>query len=222
MRLSLIFAALLVVALSFFEQGRAVTYPFVLFSTVVHEMSHAVAVWLTGGYVHEIVVNFDTSGHVKHSGGWGVVVSTAGYTGTTLVGAAIMLAVMLKLSRAVVWACLATSVVLASWGAISWSTFTLFTGGAFTIASWFALKALDDWLEWIVSFIGVQLVFDSFKSLGDLWSITSTSNAHSDAVNMASYTGLPATFWVITWALFSGVIAFLCLSALFQRETEWR
>jgi hypothetical protein len=72
--------------------GYLLVYPFRLFNTFIHEVGHAVAAVATGGQVLEMRVNLDTSGHVMSSGGWRVVISSAGYLGSIAAGAALLLA----------------------------------------------------------------------------------------------------------------------------------
>ncbi len=82
-------AALLV--LGFIPFAGLVTYPVRLFSTFVHETSHALAALVTFGDVHGMVVRGDASGTTWVSGGSTFLVGTAGYLGTTLFGILMLL-----------------------------------------------------------------------------------------------------------------------------------
>ncbi len=85
-------ATVIVVACMFIPFGYLIVYPFRLFNTFVHEVGHAVAAVITGGYVESMVVNLDTSGYVIRRGGWTPLVASAGYMGSILAGAALLVA----------------------------------------------------------------------------------------------------------------------------------
>lgn len=87
----LILAILLTVVLSFLPFAQIITYPFLIFSTFIHETAHAVATVLTGGRVESLIVRMDGSGLTLSRGGLRFVVSSAGYIGTALVGALLLL-----------------------------------------------------------------------------------------------------------------------------------
>lgn len=90
---SLLLVAAAVVALCMFvPYGQWAIYPFQLFGTFIHEVGHALAVLATGGSVESLVVRPDTSGQVMSRGGSRMIVSSAGYLGSVLVGAALLFA----------------------------------------------------------------------------------------------------------------------------------
>ena len=61
-------------------------YPFRLLTTFLHEMSHAIACWITCGSVHAIQV-YDTEGGVtSYVGGCRVLIIPAGYVGAAIWG----------------------------------------------------------------------------------------------------------------------------------------
>jgi hypothetical protein len=71
--------------------GDILTYPFRLFVTYVHETGHALANILTLGHVTGMVVNPDGSGTTYSVGGIRIITSSAGYLGSTLFGALLLL-----------------------------------------------------------------------------------------------------------------------------------
>lgn len=89
--LVLVVAAALTLALSVLPFGGVVTYPFRIFVTYVHESSHVIATLLTGGSALGMDVDPDGSGVAYHRGGVGVIVSSAGYLGSTLFGGFLLL-----------------------------------------------------------------------------------------------------------------------------------
>jgi hypothetical protein len=89
--LILVVAAAATLALSVLPLGGVVTYPFRIFVTYVHESSHVVATLLTGGKALGMDVDPNGSGVAYHRGGIGIVVSSAGYLGSTLFGGFLLL-----------------------------------------------------------------------------------------------------------------------------------
>jgi hypothetical protein len=87
----LLFAILLTIALSFFPFAQIVTYPFLIFSTFVHETGHALGAVLTGGSVESLIVRMNGSGVTYTRGGLRFIISSAGYLGTTLFGALLLI-----------------------------------------------------------------------------------------------------------------------------------
>lgn len=66
-------------------------YPLRLLVTFFHEAGHALATFLTFGSVKSLVVNPNGSGMVTSTGGVRFIISSAGYLGTTFLGAALIL-----------------------------------------------------------------------------------------------------------------------------------
>ena len=60
--------------------------PLKLLVVFLHELSHALATWLTGGRVVEFVVTGYQSGHVISAGGSRFIILSAGYLGSLLFG----------------------------------------------------------------------------------------------------------------------------------------
>jgi hypothetical protein len=87
----LVIAIALTISLLFFPFAQIITYPFLIFSTFVHETAHAVAALLTGGTVESLIVRIDGSGITYTRGGSRLIVSSAGYIGTTLFGAFLLI-----------------------------------------------------------------------------------------------------------------------------------
>ena len=63
-----------------------------------------------------------------------------------------------------------------------------------------AIAATPSIRQFIVVFLGVQVSLDGLRSVRMLISRTTQGVGHSDAVNMANYTGVPALFWALLWA----------------------
>jgi hypothetical protein len=87
----LVIAIALTIFLVFLPFAHIITYPFLIFSTFIHETAHAIAALLTGGQVESLIVRTDGSGLTSTRGGLRFFVSSAGYIGTTLFGALLLI-----------------------------------------------------------------------------------------------------------------------------------
>jgi hypothetical protein len=89
-------AAAVCLVLSLLPWGPLLLYPFTLFTTWIHECSHAVVAVLTGGSVSAITIQPDTSGLTRslmpaNRIAQGLVAS-AGYLGASAIGCLLMAA----------------------------------------------------------------------------------------------------------------------------------
>jgi hypothetical protein len=194
-----------------------IVYPLQLFATFVHEGSHVLATLLTGNTVQSLTVASDGSGVVwSQSTGWlsQLLISSAGYLGTTLFGT-----ILLCWIRAG-WS--AKGALIASAGFVGLMTvafglfapffnffstvtlgsvfFTVFAGAVLTaVLAAIGYFANARWANFALAFLAVQCLLNAVFSLVDLLLITTTVGGHSDAVNMATATGLPALVWVVIW-----------------------
>lgn len=233
--------------------GHWLLYPFDLFGTFVHEACHALAAVLTGGRVEGMHVSWDTSGLTKTWGGWNVAISTAGYLGSVIVGAILLLsarrarrasATLVVVGAVTVLATLAFAGYGSKWiamigaglggtliaygvqrrNASKSGTAGLAAGGVVLLATVLYISVTGGLLTWAVGagvglltigvgafagkgfahtylmFLAAHTTLDSLRGLKTLFSITVGSDQHSDALNMAQHTGLPATFWSLLWA----------------------
>lgn len=87
----LIIATLLTVVLSLIPYADILVYPIRLFVTLIHESGHALATVLTFGDVKGLTVSPDESGLTWSQGGFRPLISSAGYLGSMLFGAGLLL-----------------------------------------------------------------------------------------------------------------------------------
>ncbi len=74
--------------------GTVWTAPLEILIVFFHEAAHALMTVLTGGRVVEMAVTIDQGGHVISAGGNRFLILTAGYLGSLLIGAALLIAGM--------------------------------------------------------------------------------------------------------------------------------
>jgi hypothetical protein len=197
-----------------------VVYPFRLFGTFVHELSHGLAALATGGDFHRFTVSPDLSGLAWSAGGWRWVISSAGYIGSAVFGGVLILLA----ARGV-----ASRVLLMVLGVVLGALCLLFVRNLFGIATGLALAAAmflagyrlrPPWSDIVLLVLALQLVLDGFNSLFTLLRLSTASNVQTDALSMAQATGVPAVVWTVVWAAISLAMLFFTLRFAYRRRTE--
>jgi hypothetical protein len=219
--------------------------PFRLVVTLVHEAGHALAIQLLGGDVAYVIVNEHGGGLT--SGRWDgdpstttrVLVSSAGYVGTAIVGA-LMLEASTRLRNgrfaALVLAALVAAIGLA-WVPLrvepdrfaAATTGSSSGDGRFTIAVCAVAVAVLVALAFqpsarlrTVAVVALATAF-CLASIDDLRQVLDLSSrgGHSDAANAAAATGLSSWMWAALWLLLGGLACGLGLwSALGGRRRD--
>jgi len=200
-------------------------FPFRIMTTTVHEMSHAIAVILTGGTVQSFDVNPNGSGVVSFSGGFALLIFSAGYLGSTLFGGVMLLIAKNEKGRrnALKFLAIGLVVVLAIGGLLrvlrtgNILNFFLITDivalllvAGLVVLLWFlAVKAPDI----IVSFVAYTLALLSclyavFDLINVFSSVVSPLGGFNDARGLESATGIPAVIWAGVWVLLAAFILF--------------
>ncbi|HEY9774041.1 MAG TPA: M50 family metallopeptidase [Planktothrix sp.] len=192
--------------------------PITQFTTMVHEMGHALVCMATGGYVNGLTIVSDGQGHgglTNCMGGNPFLYAQAGYLGTAVFGSFL------------IWLCqfprAAKSCLCVMGGAFAMATLALVganvlhTGfqGFFSFVWGLAMSAFLVWagIKWkpaaanfLMLFLAVQTALNSVTSLLYLAQFSmglSPGGGWSDATNMQMMTGIPAACWAIFWALSS-------------------
>ncbi len=197
-------AGLLVVALAvgvWLLWETPVVYPLKIFVVLMHELSHGLAAMLTGGEIVHIELSAAEGGLCVTRGGWGFVVSSAGYLGSLAWGALLLVvAARSRFDRAVVTAlgiCLV--IVTLIWIRSPFGfAYGLLAGGAFVVTG----RKLPDWVsDGLLRLIGVT------SCLYAPWDIASDVLLRdipgTDAHALAAATGLPAKLWGVLWLMLS-------------------
>ena len=194
-----------------------VVYPFRLFGTFVHEISHGLAAFATGGSLDRFVVNPDLSGMAWSLGGVRWIVASAGYIGSAVFGALLVLlgrvvpARALLLVLGVLLALLCVFFVRNVFGAI--------TGLGLAAALMLAAVYLRGiWSEGLLLVLALQALLDGFGSVIDLFWISTRGGVHTDAHTLAQLTGLPAPAWAVIWGLLSATLALIALRIAYRAK----
>lgn len=225
--MTLLLAAALSLLLWFIPYLEFLTYPFRIFVTFIHEGGHALAALLTGHSVASLSVHTDGSGLTYTAGSGflsGILISSAGYLGSMAFGA-LLLALIRKAvaARIVLLACgiyvFALTMIFGLIKPVFWFTgwsgipFTLFAGIAISAALVLIAKfASARVATFFMSFLAVQCVLNALYDLRALFFMSTpfTGGGHTDAVNMAALTGVPAIFWTLIWIVIAlGILWFV-------------
>ena len=225
--MTLLVAAAISVLLWFIPYAEILTYPFRIFVTFIHEGGHALAALLTGNSVESLSVEMNASGATHVAGSEGLVssifISSAGYLGAMAFGA--LLLVLIRKTIAARLVLLGSAVLVFgltiifglivpvfSFNAWSGIPFTLFSGIFISVALVLIARfASARTAMFFVSFLAVQCVLNALFDLKTLFFLSSpfATPVHTDAMNMAAATGVPAILWAAIWiALALGILWF--------------
>lgn len=195
-----------------------VFYPFKLFNTFVHELSHGLAAIVTGGGFQRFVVRPDLSGTAWSIGGMRWIIVSAGYIGSALFGGGLTLLAA--------WGIPARSVLF--WLGLALGLLCLlFVRNLFGIVSGMALAAglllaarrLDAfWADGLLLFLAVQAMLNSLDSLFDQVGFAlAVGSPATDAQIMQQATGIPAFVWALLWTAISLLILIGSLRLAYYR-----
>jgi len=217
----LLFAFVAAAALGVFFWNTWPLYPFKLLVVLMHESSHAAAALLMGGSVDRIRVAPDESGvtfmHYAPSLVRTVIISSAGYVGSTVSGCVLLVAA--ARSKEGRW----PLVALTAWCtlvAVLWvrDGFTLmFVGGCalvlFLLARFGPSLLRRSVLVFLAAFSCCYALYDIRDDLLHL-----TSSGGSDADALARATFIPAIVWGVAWGLLSVLLLILTLRIIINKR----
>jgi Peptidase M50B-like len=197
-------AAAVSLVVSLTPWAEILLYPFRLFTTWVHECSHALAAVLVGGHVRSITIQPDTSGltlsMIPTSRVAQGLVTSAGYLGAAVVGCLLMAA-----TRVPRWA----HAILLGLGGCLFLTAVLWMRNLFGIVvvlAWgvalvlLARKGMAHAVRFFLSLLAVQVALNAVYDIRVLFQV---EGGRSDAATMAQLFLLPSWVWAAAWMLAS-------------------
>ncbi len=192
-------------------------YPFRLFGTFVHELSHGLAAIATGGDFHRFAVRTDLSGVATSAGGVRMIVASAGYVGSAIFGG-VLIALHVR------W--LSARTLLIALGVVFGLLCTLFVRNLFGVSAALvitaalllaAIKLKEAWRDGLLKVLALQLILDGYNSLFTVLQLSRDGVTQTDAHTMAKLTWLPASLWAVIWMLMSTAILFGVLRFAMRR-----
>lgn len=224
--LTLLIAAAVSLLLWFIPYLEFLNYPFRIFVTFIHEGGHALAALLTGNSVASLSVATNASGATYTTEGGlisQILISSAGYVGSMAFGALLLVLIrravaarIILLSSAglifaltMIFGFIKPVFTMSAWSGIP---FTLFAGllisvGLVLIAKFASLRVA----AFFTSFLAVQCVLNALYDLKTVFLLSTpfSFGTHTDAINMASATGIPAILWTVIWIVLAlGILWF--------------
>ena len=193
-------------------------YPFELFNTFVHEISHALAALLTGGSVQRFEIYPNGSGVALVRGGITWIVASAGYLGSALVGSGLLLLVSRGVTPRTVLLVLGVGLLVMCVLFVR-NIFGIVAGIGLTAALIGAATQLPPRLSAaLLLFLTVQMCLKALDSLWDLLRISSSSHRTSDAQIMRQVTGVPAIIWALLWSMAALLLLWQAVRWAYFRE----
>lgn len=184
-----------------FLWSTPVVWPLKILVVFFHELSHGLAAVLTGGSIERIEVVARQGGVCWTTGGSRFVTLSAGYLGSLLWGAAVLLAASATRRDRAVAIGLGAVIVAAT---LLWVRPVLSFGFGFHIAAGLVLVTLGWLLPDAVSDLVLKVfgVTSCLYVIPDIWSDTiARSHLRSDARMLAEMTHVPTVIWGGSWIL---------------------
>lgn len=184
--------------------------PFKLITVFLHEVSHAIACWLTCGKVEGIQVHANEGGVTQTRGGIYWLILPAGYLGSSFWGMLLVLASTKLLTARIAAGCLILSLIIVFFIAKNWTLRGLCIGFIVFIGIVWVLQELTKVriLRYVILFIGVM---NSLFSVYDIYDdLISRRVNSSDAEKFAELCPCPCNG--MAWGVIWGMISFIFLS----------
>ena len=177
--------------------------PFKILVVFIHETGHALATLLTGGRVLSMVVTPWQSGYVESLGGNALIIASAGYIGSALFGG-----IMLSLSGRKQWTQCIFIALAILFGVMTLCFVRNLFGWIFGLGTtaMFSLLAYKRF-PFAVYMVDILAVMSSMYAIYDLSDFLLVG-ARTDAVILASITGVPAFIWALVWSAISLLVVY--------------
>ena len=184
-------------------------YPLRILVVFLHEISHGLMAVITGGRIVELQVYAQEGGHCITDGGNRFLILSAGYLGSLIFGAGILLTATRSRFPPLVAASLGLLLVYvsAAYVPVADNPFGKFFGIA--VGGALAYLALLP-IAWSRSALLIIGLTSCLYAIVDIKAdILDRSDVLSDASALAADTGLPAEAWGLLWIVISGVVTCL-------------
>jgi len=190
--------------------------PLKLFVVLLHEISHGLAAVATGGAIEKIVVTSDLGGACYCGGGDAFLTLSAGYLGSLLWGAALVL-VAARLGRKSSWIT-GTIGVLIGLVAVLYVRnpfgllFGLGFGAALIAAARYLSPAVNERVLWALGLTSCLYAVLDIKS-----DVLDRPELRSDARMLAEMTGVPTVLWGGLWIAAALFVCWLLFRRLLRQ-----
>ena len=165
----------------------------------------------TLGEVERVVIHPNASGETYSLGGLQLLIANAGYLGSMLFGAGLL--VLCRHGRNARAALGVTAAaILALTVFFAGSVFSWFSGIVLAIGLvLFASTANVRVAHFFLSFLAIQCCLNAVFDLRTILLISTFTNSPSDAFNLERMTHIPALVWASTWIVISAIVLWVAL-----------
>ena len=205
-------------ALIFALWQTPVVFPLKILVVFLHELSHALAAWLTGGSVEQISLSAQQGGFAITRGGNLFAILSAGYLGSLCMGVALLLVALRSKADRAVTALLGVVML----GVVVFYVRDLFAA-AFCFTTAAALLAMARFLghaanDMALRVIGLSsLIYVPYDIFDDT---IARSTQRSDAYMLADAFGGTAMIWGALWLVISLGLILWCLRHIMGQSTN--
>ncbi len=209
---------LLVAILAFVFWDHAVLYPLKILVVLFHELSHGLAAVVSGGAIDHIEISMEQGGLCTTRGGSSFLILNAGYLGSLICGALLLIAgartrhdrILVGLLGAVL-----VAVTLLYVRSVFGFAYGVATGVALVAIAWLLPNVVSDFLLTVLGMV---------SCLYAIWDIGSDvifrSVPGSDAHQLAELTGIPSLVWGVFWIVLAVVNTIAALGLASRRARE--
>lgn len=200
---------LAIIAVVFALWHTPVVVPLKILVVFLHELSHAVAAWLTGGSVEQISISPEQGGFAITRGGNRFAILSAGYLGSLVMGAALLLLALRSTADRYVTAVLGATMLLVTVLYVRDLFAALFcvTVGLFLLTTArFLGHAANDMLLRVIGL--TSLIYVPYDIFDDT---IARSSQPSDAHMLAQEFGGATLMWGGLWLFLSAGVIYWCL-----------
>lgn len=191
-------------------------YPLKVFVVLLHELSHAVAVWTTGGSVERIVLDRLQGGETWASGGSPFLALSAGYLGSLLWGTGLVVVAQWKRIHAGNVTALIGATVLVLTALYIRNDFGIVFGVLFGAAALLAAWRVSGlWNRRLVLVLGMTSCLYAVLDIKS--DVLDRPQLPSDAALLAEVTGVPTLFWGVLWIGLALAVCVLLLRWVWKR-----
>ena len=209
-----IFSVLIPVVLVIIFWNSTLISMFKIFVVMLHEYSHAIGAWLTGGKVISMGIGVDQGGYALTEGGYPVLITSAGYLGSIFFGMIFLwISKFEKINRYFVGLLGIGMIFMTMKYMRNDGTFPIVFGIGFGVIMIMLGFGLASARSYFLKFLGVLTTLYVFY---DMRSDLFFNKSLNDAKILQQITGIPAILWSIVWILISST--FLYYFFLTKRE----
>lgn len=195
--------------LIFVAWNTPVVLPLKFLVVYMHELAHGLAAVLTGGSIVEISLSPQQGGFAITRGGSRFLILTAGYLGSMLIGAALLLIALRTSADRLVMGLFGIIMLLVTVFYVRELfplVFCSVTGLAMLAAARFLSREINDMALRVIGL--TSLIYVPYDIFDDT---IARSGLRSDAYMLAEEFGGPTVFWGGLWLVISLGVLYLCL-----------